>query len=134
MIEDKRISYIEFFGRKFPMCLTVLVQDQITSDYGSVVKLLEKLEDDSVDALPYWVDLLHSLMVGGAARVKALGFLSGETVETPAVPSVDQLQEIVGWADIREYTADIFKAVGLSMDATVELEEENEKNAETAQE
>ena len=130
---DKRTSYIDLYGKEYPLCLTVQAQEQICTDHGSVMALLEKVQDSAVDALPYWVYLLHCLMEGGAARVKALAFISGEPYAKQEVPELETLNQIVGWADIRELMPSIYKAIGLSTSQTVETEE-TEKNAETAQE
>lgn len=133
-MEDKRLVYIDFFGVNFPLCLTVMAQDKIAEDYGSTIKLLDALDDEenSLDGLKHWINLIHYLMEGGVARVKALAFLRGEEADVPAVPTVDQLKAIIGWSDVRAYTTAIFGAIGVSTATTVEAEPE--KNVATTQE
>ena len=134
MMDDKRLTHIDFFGGEYPLCLTVLAQEKIAEDYGSTTKLLEALDDEenSLDGLKHWINLLHYLMEGGVARVKALAFIAGEEANVPAVPTVDQLKEIIGWSDVRAYTTAIFAAIGVSTAQTVEAEPK--KNVETTQE
>ena len=132
MMEDKRIGYINFYGQRYPMCMTVAVQEKISERYGGVEKLFDLLDTEALEALPHWANLMCWMIEGGVARVKTLAAMSGEEVECPAPITEEQIKTIVGWSDIQEYTDALIQAVGLGGHTTVETEDD-EKNGLTTQ-
>lgn len=132
-MKDERLTTLNFFGREYPLCLTVLAQQQVQDEWGSLDALSELLTHTDADAMTGWCHLLRILMEGGAARVKALAWMAGqEPEELPPIPEMDTLTKIMGWADIAAFGPVIMAAIGGSTQQTVEAAPE--KNAETTQE
>lgn len=133
-MNDKRTVYIDFFGIQFPLCMTVQAGEEIKEKFGGFENLAGILNDEGVDGLRNWAELLQILMEGGAARVKAIAWLNSETVELAKVPDVETLCSILSWGDVSRYQPDIFHAMGVSSQPTVEVAPEKGKNAEATQE
>ncbi len=130
---DERLTTLNFFGREYPLCLTVLAQQQVQDEWGSLDALSELLTQTGAEAMTGWCQLLRILMEGGAARVKALAWMAGqESDELPPIPEIETLTKIIGWADIAAFGPVIMAAIGGSTQQTVEAAPE--KNAETTQE
>lgn len=132
-MKDERLTTLNFFGREYPLCLTVLAQQQVQDEWGSLDALSELLAQTGAEAMTGWCQLLRILMEGGAARVNALAWMEGQIAEElPLIPDLDTLKQIMGWADIAAFGPVIMAAIGGSAQQTVEAAPE--KNAETTQE
>ena len=129
MIDD-RTSYLDFYGKKYPLCLTVLASEEITKLYGSFDGLSEKI-NGGFDYLGDWAQLLHILMGGGEARVKAIAWMNGTEAETPEVPSLDAIRNILSWNDVMKDKDTIMAAVFGSAKPTVEAEPDPKNGAAT---
>lgn len=133
MQEDKRTTYIDLHGKRYPLCLTVAANEKINDAFGGLKGMSEAMKQDSSKALGLYSDLLHILMEGGENRQKALAWLSGETAACDPVPPKDILMSLLCIADISAYKAKIMEAIALSSRATVEVEPDNSKNGNTTQ-
>lgn len=133
MTRDDRTTYWNFFGREYPLCLTVLASDSITKEFGGYDALGTALSN-GVDSLGDWAKLLHILMDGGAARVKAIAWLNGDTPNNPDVPDLDTIRNILSWGDIQRDRDLIMSAISGSSKPTVEADPDMGKNAEATQE
>lgn len=132
-MNDDRLITLNFFGREYPLCLTVLAQQQVEEEWGSLDDLSELLTQTGAEAMTGWCQLLRILMEGGAARVKTLAWMECKTADNLfPIPETDTLTQIVGWADIAAFGPVIMTAIGGSTQQTVEAAPE--KNAETTQE
>lgn len=133
MTKDDRTTYLNFFGREYPLCLTVMASDAITKEFGGYDGLAAAL-GNGVDSLGDWAKLLHILMDGGAARVKAIAWLNGEEINMlPDVPNLDIIRDILSWSDIQQNRDIIMSAISGSSNPTVEADPDMEKNVEATQ-
>lgn len=121
MIRDDRTTYLDFFGREYPLCLTVLASDAITKEFGGYEALTAAL-NSGVDSLGEWAKLIHILMDGGTARVKSISWLNGEEADLPDVPDQETIRSILSWGDIQRDKKTIFEAISGSTTPTVEAE------------
>lgn len=132
---DDRITYLNFFGREYPLCLTVLAQQKVDDIWGGLDKLSEQMQQSGTggDGMSIWCQLLRILMEGGASRVNALAWLTGQIPdELPPIPEMETLNQIISWKDIDTFAPLIMDSIGNSTKQTVEVAPE--KNAETTQE
>lgn len=131
-MKDDRLIYLSFFGRSYPLCMTVLAHHQVEEMWGGLDSLSELLSDAGSNGLTAWCQLLRILMDGGASRVRALCWMDQqEAPELPEIPDLETLTQIIGWSDINAFSQTIMEAVGVSTKQTVEVAEE--KNVETTQ-
>lgn len=134
MNHDDRTVYLDFYGKKYPLCLTVLASDEVETQFGSFASMAEKI-GRGVESLGDWAQLLHILMNGGNARVKTLAFLNGgDAAELPDVPDLDTIKTILSWEDIQQDKQVIMDAIVKSKQPTVEVAPDMEKNVEATQE
>lgn len=131
MTEDKRTTYIDIYGKQYPMCLTVSANERINQTFGGLSKMGEIMEEDGENAVGTMVDLIHILLCGGRDRVKALAWLDGETVDTPEVPESAILKDMISLRELGEFKYKAYEAMGVSTERMVEVEQETGKNAET---
>ena len=132
---DKRISYTEICGKKFPLCLTVAAERKIIDTFGGLQQMAEEMDKGEV-GITVTATLAHILLEGGVGRLKALAWMEGEEADVPQVPSQALLEELLDLKDATELAKKLFEAIRVSRGVTVETEEEEneEKNAETTQE
>lgn len=134
MINDNKTTYIDFYGKQYPICLTVSVHERINNTFGGLDGLSQVMNENDESAVSSVSMLMHILMIGGQSRIKALAWLSGEKVDLPPVPDLDILKDIMTMGDIRKYQKAIFDNVVLSCAQEVEVAPETEKNGEATQE
>lgn len=132
-MDDKYTTYIEFYSKRFPLCLTVAAQERANSEFGGIGKMLKDMQSAGDQVLTGTVELVHLLMCGGRDRAKALAWMSGEKVDVPEIPDRDQLKAIMTMQDVAECQKKIFEAIRLSSGRTVEVEPVKEKNVNTTQ-
>lgn len=134
MSYDDRTVYLDFYGKEYPLCMTVLASNEVDTQFGSFAAMSDAISR-GVESLGDWAQLLHILMEGGSARVKALAFLNGEEVgNLPNVPDLDTIKTILSWEDIQQDKQVIIDAIVKSKQSTVEVAPDTEKNVETTQE
>lgn len=132
-MDQDRMQYVDILGKQYPLCFTISAQEQVNKEFGGLSKMFDAIKGDA-DAAPSAVtDLLHILMVGGAARVKALAWMEGETPDLPKLPPREVLKELVTMGDVAALKENVFFAIRRSMERTVEVAPESPKNAETTQ-
>lgn len=134
-MEDKRVVYVELYGRQYPLCLTVLAHEKICKEWGGLEQMAKAMDTEGEQAIPITAKLLHILMEGGAARVKALAWMEGiDAPELPKVPAAETLSGLLVLEDVSMLQNKVFEAIRASRAATVEAEPPKEgKNAETTQ-
>lgn len=131
-MEDKRTTYIDLYGKRYPLCFTVSAQERVSQTFGGMDKMAERMADDSA-ALDATVTLIQILMCGGRDRVKALAWMAGEEADTPEVPELPVLKNLILLTDLKEYQNQAFLAIGVSTEKTVEVAPETGKNADATQ-
>lgn len=134
-MEDKRVVYVEIYGRQYPLCLTVLAHEKICQEWGGLEQMAKAMDATGEQAIPITAKLLHILMEGGAARIKALAWVEGIDKPTlPEVPAAEMLSALLVLEDVSQLQEKVFVAIRASREATVEAEPpKEEKNAETTQ-
>lgn len=134
MIEDKRVTYEKICGREYPLCLTVAAHQKIIDRFGGLSEMVNEMEGEKAVQTAAW--LAHTLMEGGAARVKALAWMEGEEAPEIKVPPLDVLVDAMDLKDVNDLGSRLFVAIRVSRGVTVETDdsENNEKNVSTTQE
>ena len=134
-MEDERVVYVELYRRQSPLCLTVMAHEKICRQWGGLEQMAKAMDTSGEQAIPITAKLLHILMEGGAARVKALAWMEGiDAPELPKVPAAETLSGLLVLEDVSELQGKVFKAIRASREATVEAEPpKKEKNSETTQ-
>lgn len=133
MQEDKYTSYIELYGKKYPLCLTVAAQERANAEFGGVKQMLKDMQGTDDQILSSTIKLTHLLMCGGRDRAKALAWMSGEKSDTPTVPDCELMRELMTMKDIADCQQKVFEAIRASNSRTVEAEPVKEKNVNTTQ-
>jgi len=131
MMDDKRTTYVDLYGKQYPMCLTVSANERVNQAFGGLTKLGEVMEKAGENAAGTMVELIHILLCGGRDRVKALAWMSGETVDTPEVPDASILKDMISMQEMLELKDKAYESMGISAERTVEVAPETGKNAET---
>lgn len=133
MMRDDRTVYYDFYGKRYPLCLTVLASNEIDTQFGSFDGMSDAISG-GVSSIGAWAQLLHILMEGGSARVKAIAFLNGESAaDLPAVPELDVVKTILSWEDIQRDGQTIMNAILKGRQPTVEVAPDMGKNVEATQ-
>lgn len=133
MMDDKKTTYIDFYGKQYPLCLTVSAHERINETFGGLSGMAQAMSGKDEAAVGAVANLMHALMLGGQARMKALAWLSGEKVELPPVPDLDILKGLLTLEDIPKYQQALFDNVALSSAQEVETDPKTEKNVEATQ-
>lgn len=132
MMDDKRTSYIDLYGKRYPLCLTVSAQERITQTFGGLGKMAAAMDENGEVAVGALADLMHILMCGGRDRAAALAWMAGEEAEAaPQIPECAILKGLLTLEDIKQYQGQLFEAIRLSSGQEVEVDPEKGKNAET---
>lgn len=134
-MEDKRVVYVELYGRQYPLCLTVLAHEKICQQWGGLEQMAKAMDATGEQAISITAKLLHILMEGGTARIKALAWMEGSNnLELPKIPDAEMLSALLVLEDVSQLQERVFAAIRVSREATVEAEPpKEEKNAETTQ-
>lgn len=133
MIDDKKTTYIDFYGKKYPLCLTVSAHERINDTFGGLAGMAQVMSEKDEAAVGAVANLMHALMIGGQSRIKALAWLSGENADVPSVPDLEILKGLLTLEDIPKYQQALFDNVALSSAQEVEVAPETEKNGEATQ-
>lgn len=130
---DKRVVYVELYGRWYPLCLTVMAHQKICEAWGGLEQMAKAMDTEGEMAIPITAKLLHIMMEGGNARIRALAWMDGEEVpDLPRVPGAEILSSLLVLEDIGDLQEQVFAAVRASKSSTVEAEPPAlEKNGET---
>ncbi len=134
MTNQDRIEYVDLLGKQYPLCFTISAQEQVNKEFGGLSQMFDAIKKDSDAAAPVMITLLHILMIGGAARTKALAWMSDETPDLPKLPSKDDLKDLMTIGEIAAIKEHIFRTIRRSMERTVEVAPDSRKNGETTQE
>lgn len=134
MMEDKRTTFIDFYGKKYPLCLTVSAQERIKEQYGGVNEMLAVIKKGGPNLGKVYAGFLYHMMRGGNDRARSLAWMEGRECDAPEVPNLEVLECLLTNADINELQDSLFEALAGSSRRTVETEPGKEKNAETTQE
>lgn len=123
----KRITEIELAGKQYPLNFSVKAAKAVDEKFGSLDQLSGVFGWGDITTSMYNVCwMLELLMEQGAAYKK---LVDGETVEL--LPK-EELETIIGPADIPMVQVAILESIGLSMKPSLEVEPD-EKNVETTQ-
>lgn len=133
MIEDKRTTYIEFYGKSYPLCLTIAAQEKAKDEFGGISKMLKEMRSSGDNTVIVTANLIHILMCGGRDRTKALAWMASEQADVPEVPDREMLKNLLTIKDVSEYQQAIFETIHASAAPTVETAPEKQKNADTTQ-
>ena len=120
-----RITEFELGGKRYPLNFSVAAARKIDEEYGGFEKLNGVFAWESVESALkdcFWT--LRLLMEQGAAYQRIFG---GEVVE---IPTLEEMEILLGGPDIQRMQRAIHEALGLGMEATVEVEPDP-KNGET---
>ena len=130
-MEDKRVAYVDFYGKQYPLCLTVSAKEKIAECYGSVNNMLSLLRKGGEGVGKVYADFFYALMCGGRDRLRVLAWMVGTEVDPPEVPSQERLRDFLTTGDINYIQDELFTALHLSTASTVEVDSNDGKNAET---
>ena len=122
----KRILDFEVAGKVYPHNFSVKVARKVDEDFGGLENLGDVMDGGVGKGLFTVCALLHEMMEQGAAYKR---LTEGEEIE---IPSMDDLETLIGMQDASEMVTVIMQAAGFGSKATVEVEPD-EKNEKTAQ-
>lgn len=122
-----RITEFELGGKQYPLNFSVAAAKKINEEYGGFDKLSGVFTWEGVESTLkdcFWT--LRLLMEQGAAYRR---IFDGEEVE---LPPLEEMEILLGGPDIKRMQTAIHEALGLGLEATVEVEPD-EKNGEATQ-
>lgn len=122
-----RIKEIEVAGKKLTLNFSTKAAKAVDERFGGIEQIGEVFSGDTVAGImENIVWFLYLLTEQGAAYSK---IVNGEEV---AVYSLEELEVLVGFSDIMEMQNVLLDAIGMGMEAEIEVETD-EKNEETTQ-
>lgn len=122
-----RITYVTIAGKQYPLNFSTRAAKKVAEKYGDITEIGAMFEKDKVvEMLDEVIWLLSILIAEGAAYER---IVNGDDSVKP-IPYED-LEVILGLADLQGLQADIMGAVHAGQQTTVEVEPE--KNEKTTQ-
>ena len=116
-----KLAYIEFFGNRYPLAMSVGVVKAITEKYGGVDQISTVLADKS-KALDESLWLLVTMNNGATKYCRKVG------IECPDAFTLEDIYDLCDVSDLKGLVGKIKDSIAETSTPTVEI-----KNAETTQ-
>lgn len=132
MTPDNRVVYMPIAGHQFPLCLTVHAQEMFHQQFGSYDGWLQALQSGGdMAAIDATAELIYILMQGGRSRIRVLAKLAGEEPVLPADLTKEEVRELLAVPELNGIQSILLQAFSAGNSTTVEVEEDQSKNAGT---
>lgn len=122
-----RITEIEIAGKKYPLNFSIKAAKQITAKFGSVSGVGAVFKDKSIEEMMDSVTWLLALLIEQGVKYKKI--IEGEDV--PGI-SADELDIILGVADLTGLQSQLLAAMTAGMNREIETEGDS-KNGKATQ-
>ena len=115
-----RMSYVEFLGRKYPLCFSMAASQELVEAFGSLDKMADALDETKLGEMAAAVDkILTILMKAGRIYAQAVG--EDVPPELPCRPA-----DLIDITDKQAINA-IFNAMKTDSERSVEAVSKNVK-------
>lgn len=113
-----KINYVEFLGRKYPMCLSLAATEKLTEAFGGLEQMQKALTIDNIGGAAKAIDTVLGILMD-AGRIYATAMGEEVPPELPCRPS-----DLI---DVREGSATraIFDVIRADSSREVEAETKN---------
>lgn len=117
-------------GKSYPMAYTVLAQDMIAKQYGSLEAVEQTLSAGGAAAqVKNVVIMAHAMMLAAVQRERVMARISGIECDLPDPPTVEEMEAVLLASDLSELVKAVTETIKEGTAVTVEVQEKKEKAA-----